>query len=171
MVATFCGPFVGTHERRDGDGVEVGDRVDEHRPATVVGPYHHRLGCTAGIGTHRHSGATQELVAETDPGDRVVVAADGDDLRAQVVQATQGLAEQLDPGPEVIGNGYADTNMPSNLPRDWRTAIEAAQNSAFLKDALGEGLHRTFTAIKQAEYLRVARTIADVDFDLYLHEV
>jgi glutamine synthetase len=87
----------------------------------------------------------------------------------------KGLAEQLDPGPEVTGNGYADENLnngaPSNLPRDWRMAIEAAQNSGFLKDALGEGLHRTFTAIKQAEYLRVARTIADVDFDLYLHEV
>ena len=83
----------------------------------------------------------------------------------------KGLAERLDPGPEVKGNGYADTGHQSNLPRDWRMAIEAASNSAFLKDALGEGLHKTFTAIKHAEYLRVARTIADVDFDLYLHEV
>ena len=83
----------------------------------------------------------------------------------------KGLAERLDPGPEVTGNGYADTAAHSNLPRDWRMAIEAATSSVFLKDALGEGLHKTFTAIKHAEYIRVARTIADVDFDLYLHEV
>ena len=47
------------------------------------------------------------------------------------------------------------------MPADWRTAIEAAKASAFLKDALGEDLHRTFTAIKQAEYLRVARPSAN----------
>lgn len=57
------------------------------------------------------------------------------------------------------------------MPRDWRSAIEAAKASAFLKDALGEDMHRTFCAVKAAEYARVARTIADVDYDLYLHNV
>jgi glutamine synthetase len=32
-------------------------------------------------------------------------------------------------------------------------------------------MHRTFVAIKAAEYARVARTIANVDYDLYLHSV
>lgn len=32
-------------------------------------------------------------------------------------------------------------------------------------------MHRTFTAVKAAEYARVARTIPDVDFELYLHRV
>jgi glutamine synthetase len=32
-------------------------------------------------------------------------------------------------------------------------------------------MHRTFTAVKAAELARVARTIADVDYDLYLHTV
>ncbi len=44
------------------------------------------------------------------------------------------------------------------MPADWRAAIEAAKASEFLKAALGTDLHRTFTAIKQSEYLRVART-------------
>ena len=57
------------------------------------------------------------------------------------------------------------------IPVDWRSAIEAAKASAFLKDALGEDMHRTFTAIKAAEYARVARTVSEVDFDLYLHTV
>ena len=84
----------------------------------------------------------------------------------------KGLDEKIDPGPETSGNGYETTaNQPSTMPPDWRSAIEAAKGSAFLKQALGEDMHRTFTAIKQAEYLRVARTIANIDYDLYLHEV
>ena len=57
------------------------------------------------------------------------------------------------------------------MPDDWRAAIKAAQASRFLKDALGEDMHRTFTAIKAAEYARVMRTVSEVDFDLYLHTV
>jgi glutamine synthetase len=81
-----------------------------------------------------------------------------------------GLKDRIDPGPETKGNGYeAEDGMV--IPTDWREAIRAAEGSAFLKDALGTDLHRTFTAIKAAEYVRVARTIADVDYDLYLHTV
>ena len=82
----------------------------------------------------------------------------------------KGMAERLDPGPEVTGNGY-DAPGSDTIPRDWREAIRAAERSAFLKSALGEEMHRTFTAIKAAELARVARTIADVDYDLYLHTV
>ena len=81
-----------------------------------------------------------------------------------------GIENRIDPGPETTGNGYDDAG-DHNFPTDWHEAIRAAQKSAFLKDALGEDMHRTFTAIKAAEYARVARTVADVDFDLYLHTV
>lgn len=81
-----------------------------------------------------------------------------------------GLAQRLDPGPAITGNGY-DAPGSDSIPRDWREAIRAATGSAFLKSALGDEMHRTFTAIKAAEYARVARTIADVDYDLYLHTV
>jgi glutamine synthetase len=82
-----------------------------------------------------------------------------------------GLAARLDPGPETTGNGYTDAQDAPPIPVDWRSAIVAAQTSAFLRDALGEDMHRTFTAIKAAEYARVARTVSEVDFDLYLHTV
>jgi glutamine synthetase len=81
-----------------------------------------------------------------------------------------GLANKVDPGPETTGNGYEGEDGLA-IPVDWRGAIEAARGSAFLKDALGADMHRTFVAIKAAEYARVARTIADVDYDLYLHTV
>ena len=50
----------------------------------------------------------------------------------------------------------------AKAPSDWRSAIEAAKASQFLKSALGDDLHRTFCAIKQAEYIRVARTVQRV---------
>lgn len=100
----------------------------------------------------------------------------GVDANPYLVAATvlagirHGLKMRIDPGPEVTGNGY-DAKTDVVIPRDWRQAIEAAQGSAFLKEALGEEMHRTFTAVKAAEYARVMRTVSEVDFDLYLHTV
>ena len=100
----------------------------------------------------------------------------GVDANPYLVAATvlagvrHGLARRIDPGPETTGNGY-DATDPMDIPVDWRSAIVAAQGSAFLKDALGADMHRTFTAVKAAEYARVARTVSEVDFDLYLHTV
>ena len=82
-----------------------------------------------------------------------------------------GMANKIDPGPETTGNGYEDGQDAPAIPVDWRSAIEAAKASDFLKHALGTDMHRTFTAIKAAEYARVARTVSEVDFDLYLHTV
>ena len=101
----------------------------------------------------------------------------GVDANAYLVAATvlagirHGMTHRIDPGPETTGNGYEGAADAPPIPVDWRSAIEAAQGSAFLKDALGTDMHRTFTAIKAAEYARVARTVSEVDYDLYLHTV
>lgn len=100
----------------------------------------------------------------------------GVDANPYLVAATvlagirHGMANRIDPGPETTGNGYEGADdLP--IPTDWREAIRAAEGSAFLKDALGEDMHRTFCAIKAAEQARVARTISEVDYNLYLHTV
>jgi len=101
----------------------------------------------------------------------------GVDANPYLVAATvlagiaKGIEEQLDPGPETTGNGYEADSGDSAMPADWRAAIDAATASAFLREALGADLHNTFTAIKQAEYFRVARTVSELDYHLYLHEV
>ncbi|MBX3598047.1 MAG: glutamine synthetase [Rhizobiaceae bacterium] len=102
----------------------------------------------------------------------------GVDTNPHMVAATvlagiaKGFDEQIDPGHEVTGNGYENAATgQGSIPPDWRAAIDAAKASDFLKGALGEELHRTFTEIKHAEYLRVARTVSELDYHLYLHEV
>ncbi len=82
-----------------------------------------------------------------------------------------GLDNQIDPGPQTTGNGYTDDQNGPPLPRDWRAAIEMAKASDFLKSALGDDMHRTFIAVREAEYARVARTITDVDYQLYLYTI
>jgi glutamine synthetase len=81
------------------------------------------------------------------------------------------MEHRIDPGPETTGNGYAKAPDAPPIPIDWRSAIVAAQESEFLKAALGDEMHRTFTAIKSAEYARVARTVTEIDYDLYLHTI
>jgi glutamine synthetase len=102
----------------------------------------------------------------------------GVDANPYLVAATvlagiaKGFDEKLDPGPETKGNGYeVAESARATMPADWRSAIEATKASVFLKAALGADLHKTFTAIKHAEYLRVARTVSELDYHLYLHEV
>ncbi len=80
------------------------------------------------------------------------------------------MHDKIDPGPETTGNGYEDEGSAA-IPTDWKSAIDAARRSDFLKEALGEDMHRTFTAIMAAEYARVMRTVSEVDFVLYLHTV
>jgi glutamine synthetase len=82
-----------------------------------------------------------------------------------------GMDRRLDPGPETVGNGYEAAMDGPPIPRDWRAAIDAGLASEFLRSALGPEMHRTFMAVRQAEYARVARTIANVDYDLYLHTI
>ncbi len=90
---------------------------------------------------------------------------------ATVLEALrEGLSGCLEPPAECTGNAYGAA-VPDGWPADWGQAIAAARGSAFLERALGRDMRDTFVAIKAAEHARVARTIADVDYDLYLNTV
>jgi glutamine synthetase len=92
-------------------------------------------------------------------------------VAAAVLAAVQhGWDHRIDPGPASSGNAYQGGES-SDVPRDWRTAIERARGSVFLRDALGERAHGVFLAIKEAECARVARTVPELDYELYLHSV
>jgi glutamine synthetase len=83
-----------------------------------------------------------------------------------------GLARHVDPGDAVVGNGYETAAArAAGMPADWRSAMEQARQSAFLREALGEGLHRSFTAVKQSEYLRVSRAVSELDYRLYFDSI
>lgn len=83
-----------------------------------------------------------------------------------------GMAQGVDPGPAAEYQGFTqETPFARTMPADWRAAIAQTEKSDFMKSALGPDLHRSFIAIKRAELFRVAGSIPDTDYHLYLHQV
>lgn len=92
--------------------------------------------------------------------------------------AAHGIERGLDPGPAVTGNGYrqsGDAGEPvpvaQRLPQTWQEAIERARDSTFLREALGEGFHRVFLAIKEQECTAYAAEVTSTDRAWYLRSV
>ncbi len=81
--------------------------------------------------------------------------------------ARLGIEQRLDPGPPIVGNGYAQAKRTS-LPATWYEAIERAAASEFLADALGPQFLKVFLAIKRQECDRFGAEVTDLDYDWYL---
>ena len=77
-----------------------------------------------------------------------------------------GIRNQIDPGEEIIGNGYEQAR--ETLPTDWLTALRALENSAWAKDALGEDFLKVFLAIKWNEFRQFMGEVGEQDWRWYL---
>ncbi|MDR0280888.1 MAG: glutamine synthetase family protein [Paucimonas sp.] len=78
----------------------------------------------------------------------------------------RGLREQLDPGAPVEGNGYAQAT--ERLPTDWLTSLQALEQSAWARDALGGDFLGVYLAVKRAEYRRFMAEVGEQDWRWYL---
>ena len=78
----------------------------------------------------------------------------------------KGIAERLDPGPAITGNGYAQAS--ADLPNDWPAALRLLKNSALLKEYFGARFLKIFHAIKAAECRRFGAQVSELDFEWYL---
>jgi len=90
------------------------------------------------------------------------------DANPYIVAATalagirHGIENKLEPDAEA--SSYGESKM---LPTDWRSAIDRAADSAFVKEALGERLASVFVALKRAEYSRFAAEVTAEEFAYY----
>ncbi|HEY9346734.1 MAG TPA: hypothetical protein VIQ53_15555, partial [Inquilinus sp.] len=75
-----------------------------------------------------------------------------------------GIRNRLQPDAEASSYSSGDHGV---LPPDWRSAIERAAGSEFIKDALGERLAAVFVALKRAEHLRFAAEVTAEEFAYY----
>ena len=85
----------------------------------------------------------------------------------------RGIAQKLDPGPPVTGNGYRQSADPQSaspreLPQTWQEAIDRAAGSDFLREALGQGFLKVFLAIKRQECDRFSAEVTELDRAWYL---
>ena len=89
-------------------------------------------------------------------------------LAAAVVlaAAARGIAEQLDPGQPVTGNGYAQDHPA--LGADWLSALRALEGSSWLREVLGEPFFEVYRALKRQEYAEFMGEVGEQDWRWYL---
>jgi glutamine synthetase len=77
-----------------------------------------------------------------------------------------GINNQVDPGPAITGNGYAQAK--EFLPTDWLTALRALEQSDWAKGQFSAEFLKVFLAIKHAEYREFMGEVGEQDWRWYL---
>lgn len=91
-------------------------------------------------------------------------------LAAVLAGVHYGMIRRLDPGPKVIGDGYAAAkDARERLPNNWFAAVDALEASEVMADYLGEQFVRMYCALKRQEQDRFFEVVTSLDLDWYLH--
>ncbi len=77
-----------------------------------------------------------------------------------------GLDKALDPGPPVVGDGYAAAaQSDQRLPANWFAAVDEFERSAVLRDYLGDRFVTMFGKVKRTEQDRFFEVVSPLDYD------
>jgi glutamine synthetase len=80
-----------------------------------------------------------------------------------------GLTHAIDPGPPVVGDGYAAAaKMDLRLPANWFAAVDCFEASAVMRDYLGDRFVTMFSKVKRTEQDRFFEVVSPLDYDWYL---
>lgn len=77
-----------------------------------------------------------------------------------------GIANRIDPGEPVVGNGYAGTQ--ASLPGNWVAALEAFEHCRVLRDLFGERFMHVHLATKWAERDKFFAYVTPLEYEWYL---
>lgn len=80
--------------------------------------------------------------------------------------ALDGIEAKADPGLPVTGDA-SGAHSSGHVPRSWLDAIDALDNSAFVRRVLGDLMHQGFVAIKRSEHSKLAVQVTDQEWNLY----
>ncbi|WP_304176255.1 glutamine synthetase family protein [Phenylobacterium aquaticum] len=101
-----------------------------------------------------------------------VAGADGNPylvLAALLACAHHGITHRIDPGPAVVGDGYAAAARENvRLPSNWFAAVDLFEASTVLRDYLGDRFVEMFVKVKRTEQARFFEVVTALDFDWYL---
>ena len=90
-------------------------------------------------------------------------------LAAMLAGVHHGIVNRIDPGPAVTGDGYAQPARPgTELPTDWAAALGRFEQSALLRDYLGDRFVTMFAQVKRTELDRFMAEVTPLDHDWYL---
>lgn len=89
-------------------------------------------------------------------------------LAALLAAVHHGITKKVDPGPAIVGDGYAQAEGGEKIPTNWFAATDRFAESEVLKDYLGERFVRMYATVKRVEQDRFQSMIPDIDYDWYL---
>lgn len=89
-------------------------------------------------------------------------------LAALLAAVHHGITNKVDPGPAIVGDGYAQAEGGEKIPTNWFAATDRFADSAILKAYLGERFVRMYSIVKRVEQDRFQSMIPDIDYDWYL---
>lgn len=90
-------------------------------------------------------------------------------MAAVLAAMHHGIKEQLDPGPAIVGNGYEQAPKDYKLPNNWAAAIEAFEQSALMREYLGDRFVTQYCTVKKVEMTRFMGEVTEIDYAWYLH--
>lgn len=89
-------------------------------------------------------------------------------LASVLAGALYGIENGLEPTDPVEGDAYSEIDESMMLPNKWEDATDAFENSAVLREYLGEEFQRVYTAAKRQEQRLLNERITDVEYEAYL---
>ena len=89
-------------------------------------------------------------------------------LAALLAGVHHGLTHRIDPGPPVIGDGYAAAEAQPALPGDWFAAVRALEAGRILPEYLGASTIAMFASVKRTEQERYMAVVPALDYDWVL---
>lgn len=89
-------------------------------------------------------------------------------LASVLAGALYGIENGLEPIEPVEGDAYSESDEAMVLPNKWQDATSAFENSAVLRDYLGEEFQRVYSAAKRQEQRLLSERITDVEYEAYL---
>jgi glutamine synthetase len=78
-----------------------------------------------------------------------------------------GIAEKIEPSPEIIGNGYAQTVAGADFPRAMPDAIAKLHTSQFARATFGSRFVDAFCATRQSQLDSFAKKVPDVELQRF----
>jgi glutamine synthetase len=93
-------------------------------------------------------------------------------LATMLAGVHHGISQGIDPGPPVVGDGYAAAAaMDLRLPANWFAAVDRFEASDTLRDYLGARFVTMFGKVKRIEQDRFFEVVSALDYDWYLKSV
>jgi glutamine synthetase len=90
-------------------------------------------------------------------------------LAALLAGVHHGITNRIDPGPPVVGDGYAKAAESGvKLPSNWFAAVDAFAASPIIADYLGTRFQKMFASVKHTEQDRFFGQVPPIDYQWYL---